>query len=296
MLARHIVHQGPMIKTVLRTTVAVLMGPLRRVRPVPDQLPAPPWAAVLPPLPGALMDDFITHLGGDAASYRDHVPPHLFPQWCLPVAGKVTKDLPYSMARMLNAGCRIQVNSPLGRGEALHVRAHLESIDEDASRAIVQVRLVTGTVSQPDALVCDLDILFPAKRKGVRRGKEKPRISADTREIDRWRLSRRSGMQFALLTGDFNPVHWVGWYARLSGFRNVILHGFGTMAHLVETLNRRVLDGRPGRLRTLELRFTRPLVLPAAPAVFTGADGAVYVGDAPGEIPYAMGRYTTSEE
>lgn len=296
MLARHIVHQGPMLRTVLGTTAAVLMGPLRRVRPVPDPLPEPPLTTVLPPRPDTLMDDFVTHLGGDAAAYRERVPPHLFPQWCLPIAGKVTKDLPYSMARMLNAGCRMQVNGPLARGEALHVRANLESVDEDARRALVQVRLVTGTASQPGALVCDLDILFRMKRQGGGSGKEKPRIPAAANEMDRWQLSRRSGMQFAFLTGDFNPVHWVALYARLSGFKNVILHGFGTMARLVETLNRRVLDGRPERLRTLELRFTRPLALPAAPGVFADGHGAVYVGGAPGETPYAMGRYTTIEE
>ena len=295
MLARHILRQGPMIKTVLRTTLAVLMGPLRRTRPVPGQLPEAPLETAAPPLPDALMDDFIARMGGEVAAYQDRVPPHLFPQWCLPVAGKVTGDLPYSMASMLNAGCRMKLNQPLPRGETLRVRGNIESIDDDGRRALVLVRLVTDTDTAPEALVCDLTVLFPRRKPGGKAGKEKPSIPDDAKEIDRWELSRRSGLEFALLTGDFNPVHWVPLYARVSGFRNVILHGFGTMARVVETLNRCVLDGRPECLRTLDLRFTRPLVLPATPAVYTDADGAVFVGDAPGKIPYAMGRYQESE-
>ena len=34
-------------------------------------------------------------------------------------------------------------------------------------------------------------------------------------EIARWKAPAGAGMDFALITGDFNPVHWVPAYARL---------------------------------------------------------------------------------
>ncbi len=296
MLIRHILHQKSMITMVVRMTLSVLKGPLRRTRPVPHQLPEPPLTRIFSPLPDDLIDDFIVSMGGDTKHYRDCVPAHLFPQWCFPVVGETIIDLPYSMAKMLNAGCRMEVKGSLPRGKELQVRANIESIDDDGRRAIVLVRVVTGTSDHPETLVCTVSVLFQIKRSGGKSDKEKPCIPEDAKEVDRWRLSRRSGLEFALLTGDFNPVHWVRLYAWLSGFKNVILHGLGTMARTVETLNRCVLDGHPERLHTLELRFTRPLVLPAAPAVYCCEDGTVFVGDMPGKAPCAMGHYTAMEE
>jgi len=285
-----------MIKMVLRMMFSVFKGPLRRTRPIPEQLPEPPLTRTLPPLPDALIDDFIVNMGGDVALYRDCVPAHLFPQWCFPVVGETIIDLPYSMAKMLNAGCRMEVKDRLPRRKELQVQANIESIDDDGRRAIVQVRVVTGTDENPEALVCIASVLFQIKRSGEKSNKEKPIVPENAKEIERWKLSKRSGLEFALLTGDFNPMHWVKWYARLSGFKSVILHGLGTMARTVETLNRCVLDRHPERLHTLELRFTRPLVLPGKPAVFCCEDGEVFVGDMPGKTPFAMGHYTVMKE
>ena len=296
MLIRHIVHQGPMISMVLRMIFSVIKGPLRRTRPIPTQFPEAPITRTFPPLPDALIDDFIVTMGGDVELYRNSVPAHLFPQWCFPLVGETIVDLPYSMAKMLNAGCRMEVKGTLPRGKELQVQANIESIDDDGRRAVVLVRVVTGTSEEPEALVCTVSVLFQIKRSGGKSGKEKPCIPENTNEIERWQLSKRSGLHFALLTGDFNPVHWIGLYARLSGFKNVILHGLGTMARAVETLNRCVLDGHPEHLHTLELRFTRPLVLPATPAVYCTENGEVFVGDKPGKTPYAMGNYTIIEE
>ncbi len=296
MLLKHLVHQGPMIITVLKMALSVIIGPLRRTRPIPQQLPEPPVEKTLPPLPDELINDFILTMGGDPDIYRDCVPAHLFPQWCFPIVGSCIIDLPYSMAKMLNAGCRMEINAPIPRGKALQVRANIESIDDDGRRAVVMVRVATGTETQPEALVCLISALFQISRAKGSGGKEKPSVPDTAQEIARIKLSRRSGLDFALLTGDFNPVHWVGMYARLSGFRNVILHGLGTFAHTVETLNRTVLNGRPDQLTMLELHFTRPLVLPGTPAVYCCKDGDIYVGDAPGKVPYATGRYTAMKE
>ena len=43
-------------------------------------------------------------------------------------------------------------------------------------------------------------------------------------------------LDFAKLTGDFNPIHWVPAYARASGFRSCILHGFATMSYAMEAI------------------------------------------------------------
>ena len=68
------------------------------------------------------------------------------------------------------------------------------------------------------------------KKNGKAAKKREPsRVPGDARELSFWNLSASAGLEFAKLTGDFNPIHWVPAYARASGFRNVILHGFATM-------------------------------------------------------------------
>jgi acyl dehydratase len=75
-------------------------------------------------------------------------------------------------------------------------------------------------------------------------------------------------------------------YARAAGFPSTILHGFATLARAIEALNTHgaTLGGDPASTRTIDARFTKPLVLPARVSVYTkpGLDRGigVWVGDA----------------
>jgi acyl dehydratase len=102
-------------------------------------------------------------------------------------------------------------------------------------------------------------------------------IPNHAREIDSLVLRRNAGLEFALLTGDFNPVHWLSPYARALGHQGTILHGFASMAHLFESLKRALSAGTGETLRVFDARFLRPLVLPAALGVFLDGD-RVFLG------------------
>ena len=82
-----------------------------------------------------------------------------------------------------------------------------------------------------------------ANGKANGKAKDKARVPVDAREIAFFKLGPNAGLDFAKLTGDFNPVHWVPRWAKAFGFRNVILHGFGTMARAIEALNRGLFAG-----------------------------------------------------
>ena len=111
----------------------------------------------------------------------------------------------------------------------------------------------------------------------------------DVRELAFWSIGPKAGLDFAKLTGDFNPIHWIAGYARASGFRNTILHGFSTFARAWEGLNATLLkDG--SELTTFDAQFTRPLVLPARVGLYV-TDDRVYVGDAPGGPAYMVGTF-----
>ncbi len=261
----------------------------------------------IPPRSAALVRDYVRHVGGDPAWYRGRVPAHLFPQWGFPLAARAIAGTGYPMARAVNAGCRIEQRAPLPAGEPLEVAARLESIDDDGRRAIIATTIVTGTKSAPEAIVAELRAHVALGRAGDKNGstpdrqkeksqkapKRRATVPVEAREIAFMRIGKTAGWDFAKLTGDINPLHWVPPYARASGFRSVILHGFSTLARAIEAVDRDLLCGDVDALAVVEARFTRPLLLPASVGVYVTRDQGLYVGDAPGGGAYLEGRFET---
>lgn len=293
---RYLLHQGPVIGALVRAA----LGTKSQGPKAPPTLPGPELRKVIPPLPADLVRDYVRHVGGEPSAYKKEVPPHLFPQWVFPLVTASFEGLPYPMQKAMNGGCRIEVNAPLPIDEPLHVAGRLESIDDDGRRAILQHKSVTGTSTHPEALVSYFYTFVPlgggkggdGKADKPKKPKsDKPRVPLEAREVQRWKIGSKAGNDFAKLTGDINPIHWVPSYAKAMGFRNVILHGFSTFARAMEGLNRGLFSGDVHAIRTFEVRFTRPLVLPAKVGLYVHGDTEVYVGDAPGGPAYLRGTF-----
>jgi acyl dehydratase len=308
--SRYVLQQGPMLATLGKTAARALVQSLRPAhgagRPV---VPSPELRRTFPAPSPALLDAYIRHVGGDPRAYRGIVPPHFFPQWSIPVAAQTLVGLPYPLLSVVNAGCRMQINAPLPRGERLHVRAQLTAIDDDGRRALLTQRVVTGTDSTPDALVSEIHAFVPLRRANngharsaasgekpheAASAKERPRVPMGAHEIGFEHLPKDTGLAFAKLTGDFNPIHWLAPYAKAAGFRSVILHGFGTFARACEALNRSVLGGDVRKLKALEAKFTRPLLLPHDVGYYVLGD-ALFVGDAVLGPAYMAGRFDAGD-
>ena len=294
--AWHLFRQGPMIATIFQATLQSLSRRSKAAKPGTVETPGPLVTATLPPRNAKLIYDFIQRMGGDADWYDGVVPPHLFPQWGLPLLAQTMRSLPYPMNRMLNGGCEMEIRGRLPMNEPLRITANLEKVDDNGHRAIIRQRLVTGTASSPEALVCYVNAIVVLKRSKDGAKKERPHVPDDARKVGQLDLTKRSGLDFALLTGGFNPIHWISFWARMSGFTNTILHGFATMSLTLEMLNRELWGGHPDRLQSIEVRFTRPLVLPARPSVYIDENGGVFLGDMPGQAAYLIGQYTVREE
>jgi len=73
------------------------------------------------------------------------------------------------------------------------------------------------------------------------------------RECDRYRP-----MFYAAASGDFNPIHIDKEVAQAVGLPGNILHGMCTMAWAAEAAID-ALGGDPGDLKTLQVRFSRPV-------------------------------------
>jgi MaoC like domain len=292
---RYTLAHGPVIAALGR----VAMSGLRKSKPASQPAVPGPWIeARLPPRPADIVRDYIRHVGGDPGWYRNRLPAHFFPEWGFPLGERALEGLGYPLLRGMNAGCRIENRAALPADEPLEVRARIESIDDDGRRAIVVQKVITGTSRVPEAVVSEMRVFIPLTGKGdkspdARKPKARPTVPADAHEISFQRIPENAGLDFAKLTGDFNPIHWLAPYARASGFGTVILHGFATFARAMEALNRSRFAGDPSRLKVIDARFSRPLVLPARVGIYVTNDGGIWVGDAPGGGAYLEGRFET---
>ena len=289
--ARHLVHQGKVAAALGNTAMQALLQRLLPQPPRPLSLPGKELTARVLPRSPALVRDYVRHVGGDPAAYARTVPAHMFPQWSVPLAAKTLAGLPYPLLKVINSGCRLTVNAPLPAGEPLDVRARLENVEDDGHRVLLRQRIVTGTSKCPDAIVAELSLTV-AIGNGAPRAPRKQSVCVPpgAREIAFWKLGPDAGLAFAMLTGDFNPIHWVRPYARAFGFASTVLHGFATMARTMEGLHRGLFAGAINRIGVLGVRFTRPLLLPARVGLYLdGRD--ITVGDAPGGPAYLVGRF-----
>lgn len=293
--SRYIFHQGTTLAALGQTSLTALWQSMAGVPKQPPQLPSPEIATTLPPRDPALIRDYLRHVGGSPGVYKNTVPAHFFPQWAFGLASKTLQGIPYPLIKVMNGGCRLEIFAPLPDHEPLQVRARLESIDDNGRRVVLHQRILTGTPSVPHAIVAHMYPIVPLPRDKKDKDdtkKEPIRVPEDAREIDFWSLRPNAGLDFAKLTGDFNPVHWISSYARMFGFRNTILHGFSTMARAMEGLHQNWFAGAPV-IRVFDVRFTRPLVLPAKVGLYVAGQQEVFVGDAPGGPAYLKGTFST---
>jgi acyl dehydratase len=266
---RHVLAQGPGLAALARLAAASLRRPAAAPGAVPGE-----WLRVTVPAPDpALVRDYLLEGGGDPDEWAGELPPHLLARFGLPVAMQVVAGLPYPVRRTLNAGCAWTKRAPLPAAAALDVRARLETLDAGEGRVKAAVRIVAGTAAAPDALDAEMRVFIPLappaprppRAGGGRR--EIPTVPEDARLLARLSIGADAGAVFAALTGDFNPIHWLWPAARLAGFRSCILQGFAMHARAVEAVGA-ALPGGVRALRGVDVRFTRPLVLPAEVGVY----------------------------
>lgn len=283
---RHVLEQRAMLRTLGGAALTAFKTKTKAAEGV--ELPGAWISRRLPAPSDALIRAFVKSVGGDPSAYRGIIPPHLFSQWAIPVAFEaMAGQLSYPLTRVINAGCKLEQKRPLVAIDRLQVNARVESIDEDSKRAIITTKVVTD-----DALTAEIKALIPlAPGRSEKKHTALMVVPTDAREIAFVRLDKDAGLDFAKLTGDFNPIHWVPAYARRSGFRSTIMHGFGTFALAFEAIVRRVLSGNASALRSIEARFTKPLTLPNHVGVYVTEQSELFVGNALGAPAYLKGSY-----
>ena len=255
-------HQAPMLLTGARVvghTILNALVPASKPGAAPDGGMAARIAPVVRTIAAPaqeLVEQYLAWAGA-SLSYEGLLPPHMVSQWSLPLVAELLLRMPYRLTSVINQGVSLRVCGPLPRNVPLHLRAAVEQIEHTPGRIKVVVAVSTGTAEQPSLVEARLHMSFllpgPRAPKAVQeRGPEPNWITAGL-----WHADARDGLRFALLTGDFNPIHWCGPLARRSVFRGMVLHGFGSFVRSYE-----VLAQQGVRFDEIDVRFIKPVALP----------------------------------
>lgn len=239
------------------------MAAVRSSNPItrPKKLPALPvhLEQRLKPLPNALVDSYVQWSGANPKRYAHHVPAHFCSHFAMPMLANLGSLAPYNLLTVLNQGLRMEIHQPIQRNEALHLSGSLMDVSEEPDRIRIhtQVRVLNpqGVLS----MVIDSYSTVPLGQSKSKKRASQPLDEAMFTTVGKWTAEFHDGLNFAMLTGDFNPIHTVPAIGRRSRFRTLILHGFGQLARSFECI-----QNAGYTISALDVRWIKPLTLPNA--------------------------------
>jgi acyl dehydratase len=197
--------------------------------------------------------------------------------------------------QLLHAEQSLTVHRPLPVAGSVELTSMITDIFDKGSGALI-VTSTTGTVDGAPVFTTRSSVFVRgAGGFGGERGPSS-QYAAPDRAADaesRFRTSVNQALLYRL-TGDRNPLHSDPAFAAAGGFDRPILHGLATYGITVRLLVNEFCAGDPGRLSTVEGRFTKP-VTPGDELVVSawrdGEDAVIFrTANADGDVVLDRGR------
>jgi len=186
----------------------------------------------------------------------------------LQVALMTDRSFPLPLPGLVHVRNLIEVDRPIGAGEALDLEVWAERFAGHRSGATVDL---CASVSAGGAEV------WRGRSTYLARGAQAPagapaadaELSVGTlRTSARWRVPRDAGRRYAAVSGDVNPIHLSGLSAKAFGFPRAIAHGMWVEARALAALSGRLPDAL-----TVDVAFRKPLLLPSTVQLWTAPVG-----------------------
>jgi hypothetical protein len=187
--------------------------------------------------------------------------PHIL---SFPLQAKLMTDpaFPFPMIGLVHVANRITQTRPLRADEPLVLRVHAEGLRPHERGT--QFDMVSEALADGEVVWTDISTYL---RRGGSGGPSE-RGSSGTEPLGgepaaRWRLGGDTGRRYAEVSGDHNPIHLYPLTARLFGFKRAIAHGMWSKARCLA-----FFEGRLPDAYTVDVRFKRPILLPATVALY----------------------------
>jgi acyl dehydratase len=172
---------------------------------------------------------------------------------------------PFGVVGLVHVENQITQHRPIALGEELAIRVHATKLrPHPKGRAVT---LVTEVRTSDGELVWEE--LSTNLRIGEGNGAKTPRDDRPAPPVEAaWSVPGDIGRRYAAVSGDRNPIHLHPLTAKAFGFPRAIAHGMWTKARVLGALGSRVPDAF-----RVDVRFARPLLLPAPVELATAAEG-----------------------
>ncbi len=238
-------------------------------------------AGHVPAYDAALVAAFLRCTSGDASFFRlpggkIAVPPTFYVTWNMAVLAKaiVKLRLPFDFSRALHAGSEVRYGRPLHADERARFSGRVVSIDDNERRARIRFEtVITSADDGAEIFRNAMELHVPKAVKKTTGPRPKPSeifVSPALRALVDFSLPKDLGQRYAVVSGDFNPIHWSRTAARALGFKTLFVQGYCTKALIAHAVIRQLLRGASNKLQAVKVEFRKPVFLPGRVSLFLG--------------------------
>jgi hypothetical protein len=227
---------------------------------------------------------------------RDHLPPTYPHVLAFPLHMATMADgrFPFGAVGLVHVENRIVQHRRISVGEELRLRVHATKLQpHPRGRTFGLITEAwTGRQKAWESVSTMLRRGSNKKPGGRRSSEAAPDHEALTVSAE-WRLGGDLGRRYAAVSGDRNPIHMHSLTAKPLGFPGAIAHGMWTKARCLAAL-----EGRLPEAFAVEVRFRKPILLPARVEFLSDIEGeeiGFAVRDAKRHTSHLGGRLRPSE-
>jgi acyl dehydratase len=197
----------------------------------------------------------------------DLVPPPLYPVVFLPgILSQLVDDaeeMNLNLLRVVHAEHQMLWRDALHPGDRITTTAKIINMEQRGINEILDLLIY---LKRDDDIVVEMNyrILSRGEKK---EGEKKAATDMEVPKRGKLLVKQESvvttdqGVRYAEASGDHNPIHKSDEIARSAGLPRAILHGLCTMALASQVIVDGLLDGNPTRLKSMSVRFSRPVLL-----------------------------------
>jgi acyl dehydratase len=195
------------------------------------------------------------------------VTPPIYPVVFLPrILSQLVDDaeeMNFNVMRVVHAEHHMSWKQPLHPNEKIWTTAKIVTMER---RGVNEILDLSIQCKRDDEVV--VEMIYRLLSRGEKKeGEKQSSASVDVPKKGKVLVKQRSvvtadqGLRYAEASGDHNPIHKSDDAARSVGLPRAILHGLCTMALASQVIVDGLLDGDPTRLRSMGVRFSRPVLL-----------------------------------
>ena len=195
------------------------------------------------------------------------VPPPLYPVVFLPpILSQLVDDgeeMGLNILRAVHAEHKMSWREVLRPEDQIHTTARIINMEQRGINEVLDLQI---HCMREDVIVVEMMYRLIIRGKKTTR-KEKPRVVTQVPKKGKLLVKRTmvvtddQGVRYAQASGDHNPIHTSDEIARSVGLPSAILHGLCTMALGSQVLVDELLNGDSRRLKSMEVRFSRPVFM-----------------------------------